>query len=195
MNFRDLYYGVLALRVLSEPTTSMGIMARNCIQLDGELNWLRVRGELWRLLQLTVVWATIPLVFLALNAALIWCVNNYVVPLPFVAKLATAFNIEEEHWEANIEREIGRMTSMAEHYENWAEQRGLSAPAAKAMEKTLWHGWPVYFGLTLFGMISFYILVLRICLKVSLYYRKGLLQRKEQYYDLDLQNIPRDRIL
>jgi formate-dependent nitrite reductase membrane component NrfD len=71
----------------------------------------------------------------------------------------------------------------------------MSAPTAKLMEKTLWHGWPVYLALGLFLGVSAFLICIRILVKTIRRYRRDLTARKERYYDHDLEVIPRQRLL
>jgi hypothetical protein len=63
------------------------------------------------------------------------------------------------------------------------------------MEKTLWHGWPIYLGLGIFLGLNAYLLCIRLIVKTVRRYRQNLRKRKEYYYDKDLAAIPRDRLL
>jgi H+/Cl- antiporter ClcA len=87
------------------------------------------------------------------------------------------------------------MGEVAKEYEAWGRKRGMSTPTAKLMEKTLWHGWPIYLGLGIFLGLNGYLLCIRLIVKYVRRYRQHLRKRKEYYYDKDLEAIPRDRLL
>ena len=185
----------LAAIVILDPKGGLGLALRNCIRLDGRWHPQRSRVEARGLLKVITLLIVVPVIYLVTSVAIIWAVNQYIVPLPFVFKLASVFHIEEEAWEANIENAFGSMAGMAEEYEAWGRERGMSAPTAKLMEKTLWHGWPVYVGLGLFLGLNAYIFCIRLIIKAVRRYRQNLNVRKERYYDADLEVIPRDRLL
>ena len=185
----------LAAIVILDPSRGLALALRNCIRLDGRWHPQRWKIEIQDLLRVMGLMVTLPLAYLIVSLAVIWTVNQYVVPLPFVFKLATVFHVEEEAWEANIEDTFGSMAKMAEVYEDWGRKRGMSAPTAKLMEKTLWHGWPVYLALGLFLGVSAFLFCIRILVKTMRRYRRDLTARKERYYDSDLKVIPRHRLL
>jgi hypothetical protein len=185
----------LAAMVILDPKKGPGLVLRNCIRLDGRWHPQRSRVEVYDFFKLLTAMVSLPLIYIAVGLITIWAVNQYIVPLPFVFKLATVFHLEEEAWEANIEEAFGSMAGMAKEYEAWGRKRGISAPTAKLMEKTLWHGWPVYLGLGIFLGLNAYLLCIRLIVKSVRRYRQNLRKRKEFYYDKDLAAIPRDRLL
>lgn len=193
--FKDRIALFLAAIVILDPNRGLALALRNCIRLDGRWHPQRCKVEIKDLLKVMGLLVTLPLVYLILSLAVIWTVNQYIVPLPFVLRLATVFHVGEEAWEANIDEAFGSMAEMAEVYEDWGRRRGMSAPTAKLMEKTLWHGWPVYLGLGLFLGVSAFLICIRILVKTVRRYRRDLTARKERYYDSDLEVIPRHRLL
>jgi hypothetical protein len=185
----------LAAIVILDPKGGLALALRNCIRLDGRWHPRRSRIEIRDLLRVIALLVSLPLIYVIVSAGVIWAVNQYIVPLPFVFKLATVFHIEEEAWEDNIVEAFGSMQGVAEEYEAWGRERGMSAPTAKLMEKTLWHGWPVYLGLGIFLGLNAYLLCIRLIVKTVHRYRQNLTARKERYYDMDLEVIPRHRLL
>jgi hypothetical protein len=185
----------LAAIVILNPEKGLALILRNCIRLDGRWHPQRCRFEIRKLLRVIAVMVALPLIYIVVSLGAVWTVNQYIVPLPFVFKLATVFHMEEEAWEANIEDAFGSMADMAEEYEAWGRKHGMSAPTAKLLEKTLWHGWPIYLGLGIFLGLNAYLLCIRLVVKTMYRYRQHLRQRKEFYYDEDLAAIPRDRLL
>jgi hypothetical protein len=193
--FVTLYRDFLAALVIMNPDRGFMLILRNCVRMNGDLSTRRTKGELGRLLQLITLICVIPVGYIVINVAAIWVVHNYVVPLPFVMKLATVFHMGEESWEANIVEEFGSVQKMAGEYEEWTSRQGISQETSKVMQKMLWHGWPQYVLIGLVGGILFYLVMVKLCLKIVRHYRQGLHRRKEAYFDLDLQTIPRDQIL
>jgi hypothetical protein len=185
----------LAAIVILDPKGGLALALRNCIRLDGRWHPRRSRVEVRDLLGVVTVLVALPLIYVSVSVGVIWGVNQYIVPLPFVFKLTTVFHMEEEAWEANIEEAFGSMQGVAEEYEAWSRERGMSAPTAKLMEKTLWHGWPIYIGLGLFLGLNAYLLCIRLIVRTVRRYRRDLAARKERYYDSDLEVIPRHRLL
>lgn len=185
----------LAAIVILNPKRGPALVLRNCIRLDGRWHPQRTRFEIGALLKVVATVVSLPLIYVAVGLITIWAVNQYIVPLPFVFKLATVFHIEEEAWEANIEDAFGSMSEVAEEYEAWSRKRGMSAPTTKMVEKTLWHGWPIYLGLGIFLGLNAYLICIRLIVRAVRRYRQHLHQRKEHYYDKDLETIPRDRLM
>jgi hypothetical protein len=185
----------LAAIVILDPRRGLALALRNCIRLDGRWHPQRCRVEVRELFKVLVLMLTLPLIYVFVSVGVIWAVNQYIVPLPFVFKLATVFHFEEEAWEANIEETFGSMRGVAKEYEAWGRERGMSEPTAKLMEKTLWHGWPVYLGLGIFMGLNAYLLCVRLIVRTVRRYRRKLTMRKERYYDNDLKVIPRHRLL
>lgn len=185
----------LAAIVILDPKRGLSLALRNCIRMDGRWHPQRFKIEVKNLLKVISVLVMLPIIYLSLSVVTIWVVNQYIVPLPFVFKLATVFHPEEEAWEANIDEAFGSMAGMAEEYEKWGRKRGMSAPTAKLMEKTLWHGWPVYLALGIFLAVSAFLICIRLLVKTVRRYRWSLTARKERYYDSDLEVIPRHRLL
>ncbi|MEJ2641269.1 MAG: hypothetical protein P8010_17015 [Desulfosarcinaceae bacterium] len=185
----------LAAMVLLDPKKGPALVLRNCIRLDGRWHPQRSRIEIRDLLKVVAVGVSLPLIYIAVSLGAVWAVNQYIVPLPFVFKLATVFHVGEESWEANIDDAFGSMGEVAKEYEAWGRKRGMSTPTAKLMEKTLWHGWPIYLGLGIFLGLNGYLLCIRLIVKYVRRYRQHLRKRKEYYYDKDLEAIPRDRLL
>ncbi len=185
----------LAAIVILNPEGGLALALRNCIRLDGRWHPIRCGIEIRSLIQVVVVLVCLPILYIGMSVGVIWAVNQYVVPLPFVFKLASVFHIEEEAWEANIEETFGSMKEVAREYEAWGQERGMSAGTARLMEKTLWHGWPVYLGLGLFLGLNAYLICVRLLVKAVRRYGRGLNTRKERYYDMDLKAIPRHRLL
>ncbi len=87
------------------------------------------------------------------------------------------------------------MQRMAGEYEDWSSNQGISKETSKVMQKMLWHSWPQYLMMGVLGGLFFYLVMVKLCLKIVRYYQRGLLRRKEAYFDFDLQTIPRDQIL
>lgn len=185
----------LAAIVILDPKGGPTLALRNCIRLDGRWHPQRCRIEIRSLLKAITLLVMLPVIYVAVSVGAILAVNQFIVPLPFVFKLATVFHMEEEAWEANISEAFGSMQGVAEEYEAWGRERGMSAPTAKLMEKTLWHGWPVYLGIGIFLGLNAYLICIRLIVKTVRRYRQGLATRKERYYDSDLEVIPRHRLL
>jgi hypothetical protein len=195
LRFKERAALFLAAIVLLDPKKGPALVLRNCIRLDGRWHPQRGRLEIRDLLRLISMVLSLLLLYIAVNLGAIWAVNQYIVPLPFVFKLATVFHVEEKVWEANIEDTFGSMPKVAREYEAWGHKHGLSTHTAKLVQKTLRHRWPIYLGLGIFlGLSAFLLCILLIVGKVRRY-RQNLRYRKEYYYDIDLETIPRHRLL
>jgi hypothetical protein len=188
-----LYRDFLAALVIMDPDRGFLLILRNCVRMNGNLSSERVWGEFNRLSKLITVIVVFPLAFLAINLAALWAVHNYVVPLPMAASIFGAFDINPEAWEYNIEhRELG---DVGAKYEDWSAKKGFTSETSRFWQETLWHGWPFYLGISLYIGLSFYLIVVKVCLKIVRYYTNGLSRRKSLYYDIDLKELPRDQII
>lgn len=199
MNFwnrlKEFIQDLPAALVIMNPSRGVGLILRNCIHLDGKFSLERAKAELIHLIFFISVIMLIPILYIGSNIAAIWTVHKYIVPIPFVMKIFGSFSIDEEKWEANIERDITSMGNMSRKYTEWSTKNGVSTEASETMQKMLWHSWPTYLGLGLFTGITFYLIIVRFCLSLIRDYHKNLIRRKMAYFDRDLRIIPREKIL
>lgn len=199
MNFwnrlKEFLQDLPAALVIMNPSKGFGLILRNCVHLDGKFSRERAKAEFIHLLFFLAIIILVPLFYLGTNLAAIWTVHKYVVPIPFVVKIFGSFSLDEEKWEANIERDIASMGNMSHRYTQWSTKNGMSAETSESMQKMLWHSWPTYLGMGLFIGITFYLLVVRFCLRLIRDYHNNLIRRKMAYFDRDLRLIPREKIL
>jgi hypothetical protein len=168
---------------------------RNCVCLDGALSKSRAKQELRHLVRTISLLVMVPSLFLLIHIGALWFFHSYIVPIPFVIELCGVFHWNEEQREANIEKEMATKGEMAQRYESWSKTRGYSPAAARLMEKTLWHGWPIYVFIGLFLVASMYLFATKFCLVRLQRYRKQVFSRQEAYFLYDLDHIPRDKII
>lgn len=181
--------------VILNPSKGIGLVLRNCVHLDGTFSLERTKAELTHFLLFIIVFIAVPVIYIGSNIAAIWTVHKYIVPIPLVMKIFGSFSLDEEIWEAKIERDIAKMENVAKEYDQWNAKNGVSAETSQTMQKMLWHSWPLYLGLGLFLGITFYLIVVRFCISIIHDYHKNLIRRKMAYFDRDLRDIPRDKIL
>jgi hypothetical protein len=166
---------------------------RNCVRLNGSISAARAFGEVTRLLKLTAVWILAPLFFISINVIILYTLHNTIIPIPIAIDIFSVFNIDPVAWEHAIEKE--ELGDVGATYEDWSQSKGYSAETAQFWQKHLWSNWIFYLVLSLYLLGSFYFFVIRLCISITSYYKKGLLKRKETYFDIDLRTIPPDRII
>lgn len=192
---KDFFQDLPAAVVILNPSKGIGLIVRNCVHLDGRFSMERMKAELSHFILFLIVLIAVPVIYIGSNLAAIWTVHNYIVPIPLVVKIFGSFSLDEEVWEAKIERDIANMESVSRQYDQWSSQNGVSRETSETMQKMLWHSWPLYLGLGLFVGITFYLIVVRFCLSLIRDYHNKLIRRKMAYFDRDLRVIPREKIL
>lgn len=193
--FKEFLQDLPAALVILNPTKGIGLILRNCVHLDGKFSPERAKAELIHLILFLVVITAVPILYIGSNIVVIWSVHKYIVPIPMAMKIFGSFNMDEEAWEDNIERDISPMEKMSGKYDDWSSQNGVSTETSAMMQKMLWHSWPLYLVGGLFLGILFYLIVVRFCLSLIKDYHRHLIRRKMAYFDRDLKFIPRDKIL
>ena len=181
--------------VILNPSKGIGLILRNCVYLDGKFSLERAKAELFHFLFFFFIIIAVPVIYIGSNIVAVWVVHKYIVPIPFAVKIFGSFSLDEEVWEAKIERDISKMEDMSRQYTQWSSQNGVSPDTSETMQKMLWHSWPLYLGLGIFIGITFYLIVIRFCLSIIRDYHNNLIRRKMAYFDQDLRVIPRDQIL
>ncbi len=195
IRIKDFFQDLPAAVVILNPSKGIGLIFRNCVHLDGTLSLERTKAELTHFLLFIMILITVPVFYIGSNIAAIWTVHKYIVPIPLVIKIFGSFSLDEETWEAKIERDISNMENVSQQYTQWSAQHGMSRESSENLQKMLWHSWPLYLGLGLFVAITFYLIVVRFCLSLIRDYHNNLIRRKMAYFDRDLRVIPRDKIL
>ncbi|MFO7738785.1 MAG: hypothetical protein R6V46_09950 [Desulfatiglandaceae bacterium] len=182
-----------ALLILTDSRNALLLAMRNCVRLDGTMSWARTFGELTRLVKLTAVWVFAPLFFVSINIIILYALHNTIIPVPMAIDIFSVFNIDPVAWEHSIEKEA--LGDVGAKYEEWSRSRGFSLETAEFLQKHLWSNWIFYLIFALYLLAAFYFLVIRLCISITSYYKKGLLKRKETYFDRDLRTIPQDRMI
>ncbi len=114
----------------------------NCYRLDGSWSMNRYRRERAAILHyLTTI--LVPIVLVAstvfVGTTLIF---NHVMPAGLIVRSIKDFNIDPTVWRENLKDEQAELTV-------FQKQRGIKGERAKEIQRGLWHGWPVYAGVTL----------------------------------------------
>jgi hypothetical protein len=188
---------LLMALVIMDPTSGWGLVLRNCTRLDGRLSRPRAKAELRLFLRFLAILLVAPLTYLAIIwAALIIFSGHH----PFASEdpvRIEAFKIKDDRWWEKVDWSVVQQEFDKIHdYEDWEKNHPVSPDTAKVREKRDEYNRPVlWVGVALFLGIGLLIFVTLLCLAVLKRYHATLLRRKEIYYDIDLQTIPRDRIL
>lgn len=188
-----LYGKFIVLLIIKHSPGLFRSILRNCVRLDGSISSKRTWWEITRLFKLGAVLLIIPLSFIGVNGLAVYCVHNYIVPIPMATDIFSVFDIDPVAWENSIENE--ELGDVGAQYEEWSRRQGFSPQSARFWQETLWNNWLFLALLTLYLVGSFYFLVVKLCSAVIIYHKKGLLRRKEIYYSMDLSTIPKDQII
>jgi len=155
------------------------IAVLNCFWPDGTINstrtWREVR-YLGRFLSSVLI---ILILFVGVTAAPIVWTHSYIVPIPIVVKVFSAFHLDEETWEENVF--TGEVGAIREEYDDWRKEQGISPETSLTLQKFLWHSWPILAAYSLFLMFSFYLLLFRVCRALFSNYRKQVFRRELLY--------------
>jgi hypothetical protein len=107
-------------------------------------------------------------------------VDSYVVPIPLALKIFSAYHLDPEVWEYNIEN--GDLGDVGEEYEAWSKERGFGKQTAKFWQYFLWYTWPFLIGYALYSFGLFYLFIYKISRALFAYYKKRVLRREAVYY-------------
>lgn len=155
------------------------IAVLNCFRPDGTMNPSRTRREVRYLGRFLSSVLVILVLFIGLTAGPIVWVHSYIVPLPILFKVFSAFHVDEETWEENIfEGEAG---AVREEYEDWSKEQGTSRETSLTLQKFLWHSWYILAAYGLFLLVSFYVLLVRTCHALFSKYKKQVFHRELAY--------------
>ena len=164
---------------MKEPNVFL-IAVLNCFWPDGTMNPSRTRREVRYLGRFLSSVLVILVLFIGLTAGPIVWVHSYIVPLPILFKVFSAFHVDEEAWEENIfEGEAG---AVREEYEDWRKEEGTSRETSLTLQKFLWHSWYILAAYGLFLMLSFYLLLIRIFRALFSNYKKQVFHRERSYF-------------
>ena len=131
--------------------------------------------------------------FVGINVIVLYALHNTIIPIPIAMDIFSVFDIDPAAWEHAIEEE--EIGDVGAKYEDWSRSKGFSPKTAQFLQKHLWSNWAFYLVLAFYLLASFYLFVIRICICITSYYRKGLLERKETYFDRDLRSIPHNQLI
>lgn len=165
---------------------------QNCLRLDKNISWNRTKKEIRRWSQFVLKILMIIILYLIINAGFLFMCHKYIVPIPTVIKIFSAFNIDPVVWERNIE--IGIYGDIGEDYERWSENQNFSPKMARFWQEFLWNNWYILIALMLYFGASFYLSVLKISMGFFKHYKKGVVRRKYFYYSVDRSRLAKKKL-
>lgn len=160
---------------------------QNCFRLDKSISWERIKKEIRRFSQFVLKVFIIIVCYILFNATLLLLCHEYIVPIPIVVKIFSAFNIDPVVWEENIE--IGVFGDIGMEYEQWSKAKGFSPEIGRFWQEFLWNYWYVLIALLLYFGLTFYFSVFKLSLKMFMHYKKRLIRRSLFYHSVDLHRI------
>jgi hypothetical protein len=174
-----LIFGTHAGEEMKDPNVFF-IAVLNCFWPDGTINLRRTRREVRYLGRFLASVLIILVLFIGLTAGPIVWTHSYIVPLPILLKVFSAFHIDEETWEENIF--TGKVGEVRHEYEDWRKEQGISQETSVTLQKFLWHSWHILAVYGLFVLLSFYLLLVRIFHALFSNYKKQVFHREGLYF-------------
>ena len=152
----------------------------NCFWPDGRLNRTRTWREVRYLTRFLSSWLFVFSLFLAICATPIVLVHSYVVPIPIALTIFSAYHIDPEVWEYNIEK--GDLGDVGAEYEAWSKDHGFSKRTAIFWQYFLWYTWPFLIGYSLYAFALLYLFINKFSGALFAYYKKKVFRREAVYY-------------
>ena len=156
------------------------IAVLNCFWPDGTINLNRTRREVRYLGRFLSSVLIILVLFIGVTAGPIVWIHGYIVPVPIVFKMFSAFDVDEETWEENIF--TGEAGKVRNEYEDWRREQGIRQETSLTLQKFLWHSWHILAAYGLFLLLSFYVLLVRSCRVLFSNYKKQVFRRERSYF-------------
>lgn len=156
---------------------------QNCFRSDKNISWNRTKKEIKRLFQFVFKILIIIILYIILNAGFLFLCHRYIVPIPTVIKIFSAFDVDSVVWEKNIE--IGLYGDVGEEYERWSKEQNFNPQTARFWQEFLWNYWYILIALILYFGASFYLSVFKISMGFFKHFKKGVIRRKYFYYSVD----------
>ena len=155
----------------------------NCFCPDGSINWTRTWRETKYLVRFVSTLLLILFLFFGICATPIVLVHSYIIPIPIVMDVLSVFSINEEVWEDNVF--IGDGRKALSKYETWRKKQGISKQRAMSMQQFLWDTWYIWAAFALYAMFFFYLLLVKLFIKLFNRYKKKVFRREEVYSSRD----------
>jgi len=106
-------------------------------------------------------------------------VHSYLVPVPIALKIFSAYHIDPEVWEYNIEK--GNLGDVGAEYEAWSKGHGFSKRTAILWQYFLWYTWPFLIGYSLYAFALLYVFINKFSYALFAYYKKKVFRREAAY--------------
>ena len=164
--------------------TTFHTVLKNCFRSDKSISWDRFKKEIGRFSQFVLKIFIIIVYYIVFNATLLTLCHEFIVPVPIVVKIFSAFNIDPAVWEENIE--IGVFGDIGAEYEQWSKAKGFSPEIGRFWQEFLWDYWYILIALLLYFGFTFYFSVFKLSLGIFMRYKKRVIRRSIFYYSVDL---------
>ena len=178
------FFGFIILIV---PGSMVRAALQNCIRRDGSRSVKRTVSELKQLGDYLASLLVVVLIVAGTAGVAVVVVNRYLVPVPIVADVMSAFDIDPAVWEAKLE-DRGGPADIGAKYESWGLQNGYSLDHLQVWEEVLWKGWFFFAvcGILLMGFLCWFV---GKCYVVgTARYSEGVWKRRLIYTKLDFAN-------
>ena len=178
------FFGFIILIV---PGSMVRAALQNCIRRDGSRSVKRTVSELKQLGDSLASLLVVVLIVAGTAGVAVVVVNRYLVPVPIVADVMGAFDIDPAVWEAKLE-DRGGPADIGAKYESWGLQNGYSLDHLQVWEEVLWKGWFFFAvcGILLMGFLCWFV---GKCYVVgTARYSEGVWKRRLIYTKLDFAN-------
>jgi hypothetical protein len=160
---------------------------QNCFRPDKSISWERIKIEIRRFSRFVLKVFIIIICYIVFNAILLTLSHEYIVPIPIVVKIFSAFNIDRVAWEENIE--IGVFGDIGAEYEQWSKAKGFSPETGRFWQEFLWNYWYILIALLLYFAFTFYFSVFKLSLGIFMRYKKRTIRRGLFYHSVDLHKL------
>lgn len=165
---------------------------QNCFRPDKSISWERIKKEIRRFFQFILKVFIIMVCFIVFNATLLTLCHEYIVPIPIVVKIFSAFDINPVVWEENIE--IGVFGDVGAEYEQWSKSKDFGPVTARFWQEFLWNNWYIVIAFSLYFGFTFYFSVLKISLGMFMHYKKRVIRRSLFYHSVDLHRLNKETL-
>ena len=162
---------------------------KNCIRSDRSISYKRTKYEATRLLKYLISIVMIVALFISIHAAILFPIDRYILPIPFVLKIFSVFDTDPQIWEANIK--TGIYGDINTEHEYWLMERGYSLASAEFFQFLLWNLWYFIAALLIYFIISLYFIVIKIGVSFYNKYQIQVIRKSHLYGTVDLHRANR----
>jgi hypothetical protein len=169
------------------PGSIVRMALQNCTRRDGSRSRKRTVSELKQLGDYLAALLVVVLIAVGTVGVALVGVNRYIVPVPIVMDVLSAFDLDPAEWKAELEGG-GGPAGIGAKYESWGLQNGYSLDHLRTWEEILWKGW-FFFAVGAILLMGFLCWFVGKCYVVgTARYSEGVWKRRLIYTKLDVAN-------